>query len=416
MRTCCHRWGCTGGVLRDKDEKVGVEELKPARNTYLHACIHTYIRTYIYTHIHTYVIAQVGYCVTGNEEGTVGKLEPLYKGTECTCPIGLVEKLAFTKASGQLGKTSTNAAVSYNVRVGGSFYEMIITAPIGEAEGELKCDVESPVRRAKGSLAGDLSYITREAAKEWTAIVSVTPTTLTLKVDPFQRLYTTSASALVIGGGSGRGGAPGVQIPVSSRPSSGLAPPNSLSRSGNSYISGATLSTVVAGAIGTAVGNGMVTSAASSGSGAAGGAGMSSAFQLLGHAQFLAAMENLGGPATATPGAGRRASAATNTNVTAVKVNSTAQVNVTAARGAAGNGTIPEGQPGSTKELSQNMKWSNLHVLTLDAYDYFDCVQDRIVSADLFGTFVMSGEVPVYVRICPPPPPSPVPTITCAYL
>jgi hypothetical protein len=296
---------------------------------------------------------------------------------------------------GQLGKTSTNAAVSYNVRVGGSFYEMIITAPIGEAEGQLKCDVESPVRRAKGSLAGDLNYMTREVAKEWTATVSVTPTTLTLKVDPFQRLYAASSSPLIIGGGSGRGGSPGVQMPAGGRPSSGPTSANSLSRSGNSYISGATLSTVVAGAIGTAVANGMVTSAASSGSGAAGGAGMSSAFQLLGHAQFLAAMENLGGPQTATPGAGRRASsAATKTNVTAVKVNSTAKVNVTSARSAAGNGSIPEGQPDSTKELSKNMKWSNLHVLTLDAYDYFNCVQDRIVSAELFGTFVMSGEVP----------------------
>ncbi len=343
----------------------------------------------------------MGYCVTGNEEGTVGKLEPLYKGTECTCPVGLVEKLAYTKAQGQLGKTATNGAVSYSVRVGGSFYEMIITAPIGEAEGQLKCDVESIVRRAKGTLAGDLSYITREVAKEWTATVSVTPTTLTLKVDPFQRLYASTSSPLLIGGGSGRGGSPALQMPASSRPSSGSSS-SSMSRGpGNAYISGATLSTVVAGAIGTAVANGMVTSAASSGSGAAGGADMRSAFQMLSQAQFLAVMENLGGPGTATPGAGRRAStpaASTKTNTTGVKGNSTAKGNATAGRSrSGGNITSPEGQPESTKELSKNMKWSNLHVLSFDAYEYFDCVQDRIISTELFGTFVMSGAVLVSV-------------------
>jgi hypothetical protein len=164
------------------------------------------------TYAHT-THTQAGYCVTGNKEGTEGKLEPLYKGTDCTCPIGLIEKLAYTKALGQLGKTSTNAAVPYNVRVGGSFYEMIITAPIGEAEGQLQCDVEAPVRRAKGSsLMHDIRYMSREVAKEWTATVSVTPTTLTLKVDPFQRLYTSSSQPLLMGGGYGRGGSPAAKV------------------------------------------------------------------------------------------------------------------------------------------------------------------------------------------------------------
>ena len=70
-------------------------------------------------------------------------------------------------------------------------------------------------------------------------------------------------------------------------------------------------------------------------------------------------------------------------------------MNATGARSnGGGNATAtPEGQPESTKELSKNLKWANLHILTFDAYDYFNCIQERATSTELFGTFVLSGTV-----------------------
>jgi hypothetical protein len=105
----------------------------------------------------------------------------------------------------------------------------------------------------------------------------------------------------------------------------------------------------------------------------------------------------LGGPGTATPGSDRRASTATpkanstsTANTPASKGNSS---NTTGAHSVAGNISTPEGQPESTKELSQNLGWANLHILTLDAFEYFSCVKQRAVSADLYGTFVLSAAV-----------------------
>jgi hypothetical protein len=161
--------------------------------------IHTYINTYIHTntHIHIYTHTQAGYCITDNEDSSEGKLETLYKGTECQCPQGIVSKQTFTTAFGQLSTTPTNPSVQYNVKVSGSFYELAISVPIGDAEGQLKCDEterrtqiqtqtettdmknsmmldSESERRAvykSSTLAADVEYALRQA-KEWTAIVA----------------------------------------------------------------------------------------------------------------------------------------------------------------------------------------------------------------------------------------------------
>ena len=59
----------------------------------------------------------------------------------------------------------------------------------------------------------------------------------------------------------------------------------------------------------------------------------------------------------------------------------------------------PEGQPASTKELSQGVKWANLHVMLFDPKEYFQCVQQRANSAELFGTFLAAGAVFLFVAL-----------------
>ena len=233
--------------------------------------------------------------MTGNEESSEGKLEPLYSGSECVCPVGIVQKRGYTKAGGKLGLTSTNAAVAYNVRVGGSFYELTVSVPIGQGEGQLRCDVESAERRAKdSSLSYDVWYATRQA-REWTATVKVTPTTLTVKVDPFQRLLDTvwTPPAGAVAPAFGGGGSQWAPPHSPSKPPPSAPEMSRLDRSSsNTYISGATLSGIVATAISAAVANAVATSVTSSTTGVAtaGNAAITNALQLVSQAQFLALM------------------------------------------------------------------------------------------------------------------------------
>jgi hypothetical protein len=201
--------------------------------------------------------------------------------------MGILQKRSSTTGLGQLGATDTNAALSFNVRVDGSYFEYTVSVPIGEAEGQLKCDIAGE-RRARVSSPNDIEYMTRQA-REWTASVKVTPTALTVKFDPFQRLYQDQFGVFQRGGGSGSRGT--VPAPSSSSSGSTQSSAGSGARmTSNSYISGSTLSAVVAGVISTAVANAVASSVTSSTSGvaSAGNAGMSNALQLVSQAQFLA--------------------------------------------------------------------------------------------------------------------------------
>jgi hypothetical protein len=138
--------------------------------------------------------------------------------------MGILQKRGYTRASGQLGATDTNAGVMYNVRVGSSFYELVVSVPISEEKGYLKCEIEEPERRTmESSLAYSVGYATRQATKEWTASVTVTPTALTLKTDPFQRLFSMGLPQSVNLGstGGGRGGQPAAIRPMSMPSSAG---------------------------------------------------------------------------------------------------------------------------------------------------------------------------------------------------
>ena len=67
-----------------------------------------------------------------------------------------------------------------------------------------------------------------------------------------------------------------------------------------------------------------------------------------------------------------------------------------AAAGGVAEGTlsgVPEGQPDSTKELSQSLKWANLHVLSFNSYDTFRCVRRYTVSADMLGTLTVAASI-----------------------
>jgi hypothetical protein len=86
----------------------------------------------------------------------------------------------------------------------------------------------------------------------------------------------------------------------------------------------------------------------------------------------MCSQENLGGKAKFTPDS-RRAQNAT--------------------QASAMNASVPATQPESTKELSRNLRWTNLHIIDLDSAKAFQCVQQRSISADLFGTLVLAVSV-----------------------
>ena len=349
------------------------------------------------------ICAKTGWNMIANSAGTEGFLKSLYTGAACQCPDGITLKSSFVTGTALLGSTSSNPSLSANIRIGGSLQEMRISVPIGSATGQIQCTIENLVRRSDDASRGLLASVTdmlglttRRQQRYLEAIVSVTPAALTLTSNPFSnlgRFDVPSGVFVTIGGGSGGGGGgSAVAAAVSSGGSSSspsTAVPVATKGTGAGAAAAAAMTAAVAGGVAASVGSSTASNAA----------GMSNAFQMIGHSQFVAIAGKVGGD-NPEAAARRRSIRMRRQKKGSSSVSGGSDSDGESADlGVNATDTAGEGQPGNNQEVSDGMAWANFHFDIPSIKALGGCIinSDDI---DIFATATVCFSVMVFTWIC----------------